>query len=363
MPLRGAAGGGMSASAELLEETGRGLNGSPLVAVDHLSRHFGLGGRRAHNVVRAVDDVSFAIPRGETFGLVGESGSGKSTLARLLVRLDRPTAGSVLFDDRDIFASPPHELRRLRREMQIVFQDPFASLNRRKTVEQIVSLPLRVHEPGMSRPLRAARVGELLELVGLRHEHASAYPRQLSGGQCQRVSIARALALGPKFVVLDEAVSAVDVSIQAQILNLLRDLQGRLGLTYLFVTHDLSVVRYMASTIAVMYLGRIVELGSRERLFESPLHPYTHALLASIPSGDPEDTAREHAAELVVRDAPGGGGLPSGCRFHPRCPLGQRELCRTVDPPLHERAPGHVVACHFPQTAESLLVEAARAAG
>jgi oligopeptide/dipeptide ABC transporter ATP-binding protein len=206
----------------------------------------------------------------------------------------------------------------------------------------------------MSRGERRQRVDELIELVGLRPEHARSYPRQLSGGQCQRVSIARALALGPKLVVLDEAVSAVDVSIQAQILNLLKDLQARLGLTYLFVTHDLAVVRYMADSIAVMYLGRIVEQGSREQLFQDPRHPYTHALLAAIPPAP----GAEVTPPLVLRDAPSGGTLPTGCRFHPRCPLGTRGICKTVDPPLEELAPGHRVACHFPQSADSLLVEA-----
>jgi oligopeptide/dipeptide ABC transporter ATP-binding protein len=327
----------------------------PLVSIQALTRYFPVGSKRSGRVVHAVDDVSLVLARGETLGLVGESGSGKSTLARLLLHLDTPTSGSVVFEGSDIFRITPGELRRLRREMQIVFQDPFASLNQRKTVEQIVSFPLRVHEPSLSRSERRARVNELIELVGLRPEHASSYPRQLSGGQCQRVSIARALALDPKLVVLDEAVSAVDVSIQAQILNLLKEIQGRLGLTYLFVTHDLAVVRYMASSIAVMYLGRIVEHGSREQIFETPRHPYTHALLASIPPppGTPPRT------ELVLRDAPTAGMLPTGCRFHPRCPLGTREICRTVDPPLHEVAPGHPVACHFPQSAESLLAEAA----
>jgi oligopeptide transport system ATP-binding protein len=329
---------------------------APLVSVEALTRHFHLGSKRSGRVVHAVDDVSFVLARGETLGLVGESGSGKSTLARLMLHLDTPTSGRVVFEGEDIFETTDSELRKLRREMQIVFQDPFASLNQRKTVEQIISFPLRVHQPSMGRKERSARVHELIDLVGLRPEHARSYPRQLSGGQCQRVSIARALALGPKLVVLDEAVSAVDVSIQAQILNLLKDLQSRLGLTYLFVTHDLAVVRYMASSIAVMYLGRIVEQGSREQLFEAPRHPYTHALLAAIPP----PPGVEAPPPLVLRDAPSAGTLPTGCRFHPRCPLGRRELCQTVEPPLQEVASGHTVACHFPQSAESLLVEAAR---
>jgi oligopeptide/dipeptide ABC transporter ATP-binding protein len=324
-----------------------------LVVVENLSRHFRLGGPRSKRIVRAVDDVSLELRRGETLGLVGESGSGKSTLARLLLRLDQPTSGAVRFESQDLFSASPRTLRRLRREMQIVFQDPFASLNKRKTVEQIISFPLIVHDRSLSKKERRTRVTELLELVGLRAQHAIAYPRQLSGGQCQRVNIARALALHPKLLVLDEAVSAVDVSIQAQILNLLRDLQQRLSLTYLFVTHDLAVVRYMANTIAVMYLGRIVESGPREALFANPQHPYTHALLASIPPepGSPSRT------QIALRETAGGDVLPAGCRFHPRCPLGTRETCQTVDPTLHASSFDHSVACHFPQSAESLAAE------
>ena len=330
--------------------------GATLVATEQLTRHFQLGRRRAGRVVHAVDGVSLGIDRGETLGLVGESGSGKSTLARLLLHLDKPTSGQVTFEGRDVFAASPRELRQLRRKMQIVFQDPFASLNRRQTVEQIVSFPLAVHEGSLGRDARRRRVSELLELVGLRQEHAAAYPRQLSGGQCQRVNIARALALHPSFVVLDEAVSAVDVSIQAQILNLLRELQQRLSLTYLFVTHDLAVVRYMATTIAVMYLGRIVERAPAEVLFAAPRHPYTHALLTAVPPppGAPAPVP------VVLKETEASDTVPSGCRFHPRCPLGAREVCRTVDPPEQPVGDGHTVACHFPQSAESLLAEAAR---
>jgi len=331
--------------------------GLPLVQAEDLTRHFRPGSRRSGRVVRAVDGVSLSIEKGETLGLVGESGSGKSTLARLLLHLDQPTAGSVAFEGRDVFATSSRELRELRRTMQIVFQDPYASLNRRKTVEQIISFPLVVHEPALDREARRRRVTELLELVGLRQEHAAAYPRQLSGGQCQRVSIARALALNPSFVVLDEAVSAVDVSIQAQILNLLRELQERLSLTYLFVTHDLAVVRYMATTVAVMYLGRIVELAPSDALFDEPKHPYTHALLAAIP---PPPGAAALPAAVVVQEADVSDTIPAGCRFHPRCPLGHRSICQTDDPPLHGVGDGHTVACHFPQSAESLLAEGSR---
>jgi oligopeptide/dipeptide ABC transporter ATP-binding protein len=330
-----------------------------LVVVESLSRHFPLD-KHGHQIVRAVDDVSFEIRRGETFGLVGESGSGKSTLARLLLRLDRPTAGRVVFDGIDIASLSPRELRKLRWRMQIVFQDPFASLNRRRSVEQTIEMPLRVHQPQLRSAERAARVRELLDLVGLRVSHATAYPRELSGGQCQRVSIARALAIRPEFVVLDEAVSAVDVSIQAQILNLLRELQERLGLTYLFVSHDLSVVRYMSNTIGVMYHGKIVELGSRQQLFSHPRHPYTHGLLASIPVPDPE--IERERAHVLVREEVTAGAEVLGCRFHPRCPLGTREICRTVEPPLDPLAPDHRAACHFPQSAESLARAAAEEA-
>jgi oligopeptide/dipeptide ABC transporter ATP-binding protein len=326
----------------------------PLVAVEDLHRHFRLGGSRSNQVVRAVDGVSLVIERGETFGLVGESGSGKSTLARLLLHLDKPTSGRVRFDGTDLTRVSPGDLRRLRRRMQIVFQDPFASLNRRRTAAETISMPLRVHRRDLKGSERSERVRELLELVGLRPSHADAYPRELSGGQCQRVSIARALALEPEFVVLDEAVSAVDVSIQAQILNLLRELQQRLGLTYLFVSHDLAVVRYMADELAVMYRGRILESGPRDRLFDNPLHPYTHALLASIPSGVTND-ARAHA---VIHEELTSDLEVEGCRYHPRCPLGARTICRKTDPPLDLVAPGHLAACHYPQTSESLRREA-----
>ncbi len=260
---------------------------APLIVAEHLVRCFRTPGG---GTVRAVDDVSFCVQRGETFGLVGESGSGKSTVSRLLLALDRPTSGRVTLAGTEVTGLPERRLRALRGEMQMVFQDPYAALNRRKTVEQIVGLPLQVHLKVGKRE-RAERVRDLLELVGLRPELAGRYPHEMSGGQCQRVGIARAIALKPKFVVLDEAVSAVDVSIQAQILNLLKDLQRRLGLTYVFVSHDLSLVRYMSDRIAVMKEGKVVELASRDALFTSPGHPYTVSLLEAVPVPDP---ARRH---------------------------------------------------------------------
>jgi len=322
-----------------------------IVAAEGLTRHFPLAGGAS---VRAVDGVSFDIRRAETFGLVGESGSGKSTVARLLLRLDEPTSGRVTVDGNDLFALSNRELRRQRRRMQIVFQDPFAALNRRKTVEQIVGLPLSVHL-GLRGQARAARVAELLDLVGLRRELAGRYPHQMSGGQCQRVGIARALALEPEFIVLDEAVSAVDVSIRAQLLNLLKDLQIRLGLTYLFVSHDLAVVRYMSSSVAVMYHGRIVEMGSRDRLFGDPMHPYTHCLMKAIPIPDPDQeraNARARAGGVVEPDA-----VPvEGCRFRHRCPLGALSpRCASEEPQLIQVAPDHQVACHYPQSPESVV--------
>ena len=269
---------------------------TPLVEVEQLSRHFSLG---RHDVHRAVDDVSLTIARGETFGLVGESGSGKSTLSRLVLGLDRPTAGTVRVAGRDLAALRGRELRAQRSQMQMVLQDPVAALNRRKTIEQIVGLPLQVHQRA-GRAARAERVRELLSLVGLPAAFASRYPHELSGGQCQRVGIARAIALEPALIVLDEAVSAVDVSVQAQILNLLRDLQRRLGLTYLFVSHNLAVVRYMSDTVAVMRQGRIVETGPRERLFARPEHPYTRELLAAVPEPVPPAPHHEDAPPAIA---------------------------------------------------------------
>ena len=320
---------------------------TPLVVVKDLVKVYGQNRGAGRGLVRAVDGVSFEIMPGETFGLVGESGSGKSTVARLVLSLERPTSGTVFFDGRDVHALAAGQLRSLRSQIQVVFQDPVGSLNRRKTVEQIISAPLVVHGV-KSASARQERVHELLDLVGLNHAHASRHPSHLSGGQCQRVGIARALALEPRLIVLDEAVSAVDVSIRAQILNLLRTLQERLGLTYLFISHDLAVVRYMASRLAVMYRGRIVEVGTREQLFREPQHPYTHALLQAIPNPDPT-AVRSRLQLLPLSDTDNSASALVGCRYRDRCPIGRDQpICGTVDPELAMGSIGHAVACHFP---------------
>jgi len=327
-----------------------------LVVVENLVKHY----RTGRQVVRAVDGVSFTIGRGETFGLVGESGSGKSTVARAILRLHEPTAGRVLFDGVDLGSLGPHELRRQRRLMQIVFQDPFASVNRRKTLSEIIAGPL-VFQGERDQPKIQARVARLFDIVGLSQAYAHRHPHEISGGQCQRVGIARALALEPSFVILDEAVSSLDVSVRSQILNLLKQLQRDLGLTYMFVSHDLAIVRYMASNMAVMYAGRIVEVGPRDELFERPQHPYTHALMGAIPVPDPE---RERAKTKVLTLEAGPALVDrGGCRYVARCPIGRsQEVCATVDPPLAAVGAGHAVACHFPQSAESVVAASAAAA-
>jgi oligopeptide/dipeptide ABC transporter ATP-binding protein len=317
---------------------------TPLVAVEGLVKVYAQGHGAGRRVVHAVDGVSFTIGAGETFGLVGESGSGKSTVARLVLRLERPTSGHIRFLGQDVQAMTGREVQGFRRSAQVVFQDPIGALNRRKTVEQIITAPMAVH--GVPSAERGARVRRLLDLVGLHPSHAARHPSSLSGGQCQRVGIARALALSPRLVVLDEPVSAVDVSVRAQILNLLRDLQAELGLTYLFISHDLAIVRFIASRLAVMYRGRIVELGSRERVFANPAHYYTEALLAAVPDpGRPMATFRSTPAdddEPVV-------AVGVGCRYRDRCPKGRNEpRCASDDPMLHEEGLEHLVACHYP---------------
>ncbi len=293
--------------------------------------------------VKAVDDVSLAIRQGETFGLVGESGCGKSTLGRVILRLQGATEGEVIYQGRDIHSLRGQELRKLREEMQIIFQDPFGSLNPRFLVKDIIGEPLRVHRNLSSKEIDD-RVVELMELVGLDASRRNRYPHEFSGGQRQRIGIARAIALNPKFIVADEAVSALDVSVQSQVINLLMKLQRELGLTFLFIAHGLNVVRHISDRVGVMYLGKLVEVGETETLFASPLHPYTAALLSAIPKPTP---GRKRERIVLQGDVPSPANPPSGCRFHTRCPFAQ-EQCSKVEPPLIEAAPGRQVACHFP---------------
>lgn len=313
-------------------------NNQQLVDVRGLVKHFPVEG--SDDVVRAVDGVSFAIMRGETLGLVGESGCGKSTVGRCLLRLIEPTAGKVTFDGRDVFSLGKSDLRQLRREMQIVFQDPYASLNPRMKVGDIVGEPLVIHKIG-TKSERRDRVAELLRRVGLDPDYRNRYPHEFSGGQRQRIGVARTLALNPKLIVADEPVSALDVSVQAQVVNLLQDLQKEFGLTYLFISHGLAVVEHISTRVAVMYLGRIVEIASAAELYLRPLHPYTQALLSAIPIPDPK---RGRERIVLQGDVPTPINPPSGCRFRTRCPIAIDE-CARIDPELREVSPGHAVAC------------------
>jgi oligopeptide transport system ATP-binding protein len=317
---------------------------SPLVEVSSLKKYFpvSLGLSRRSVRVRAVDDVTFDLKRGETLGCVGESGCGKSTLGRLIVRLIEPTEGDVRFEGESIYRLKSDALRRLRRNMQIVFQDPYSSLNPRMRVEKIIARPMEVH--GLLRGNDAKDiVGKLVERVGLSKKDLDRYPHEFSGGQRQRIAVARALSLEPEFLVLDEPTSALDVSVQSQILNLLKTLQSELTLTYLFISHNLSVVRHMSVRVAVMYLGRIVEIADSQTIFERPLHPYTKALISAIPVQDPE---RRKERVLLKGDPPSPVNPPSGCRFHPRCPVAVKR-CEEEDPQLREVESGHFVACHL----------------
>jgi len=323
---------------------------SALLELRDLKMHFpitrGVLWQREVGAVRAVDGVSLAVERGETLGLVGESGCGKTTIGRCIVRLYEPTDGEVVFDGRDVAHLGGRAMQPLRRRIQMIFQDPYSSLNPRMTVRQTLEEPLTTHGLAGGRAERAARVDELLGLVGLNPAVAERYPHEFSGGQRQRIGFARALAVEPDFVVCDEPVSALDVSIQAQILNLLRSLQRQLGLTYLFVAHDLAVVRHISDRVAVMYLGKIVEVAPRDALYERPLHPYTKALLSAVPVPDPEIELRRERI-VLHGDVPSPANPPSGCRFHPRC-LWARERCSREEPPLAPAdVPGQTVACHY----------------
>ena len=319
-----------------------------LLEVSDLVKHFHVGQgmrRRPAAVVRAIDGVSFSIRRGETLGLVGESGCGKTTTGRCILQLERATSGRIRFDGADITGMDQKGLRHVRRSMQVIFQDPYSSLNPRMSIGEIIAEPIKVHGLVTDKKKRGERVHELLAQVGLLSQHAGRFPHQLSGGQRQRVGIARALAMEPKLIVCDEPVSALDVSIQAQIINLLEDLQQRLGLTYLFIAHDLSVVRHLSDRVAVMYLGRIVEIADRQALYEDPLHPYTRALLSAVPIPDPKLEARRE--RTVLRgEVPSPLNPPPGCVFNPRCPIAI-DRCTAEIPPLREIKPGHWAACHL----------------
>lgn len=316
-----------------------------LLEVEKLKKYFpitgGIFGKQVGQV-KAVDEVSFAVKRGETLGLVGESGCGKSTTGRMLMRLIEPSEGKVIFDGQDVTALTGKELRKIRRELQMVFQDPFASLNPRHTVEKILEEPLIVHGIG-SKEERKKRVAEMLETVGLSSYHAKRYPHQFSGGQRQRIGIARALMTKPKLIIADEPVSALDVSIQSQVLNLMEDLQKEFGLTYIFIAHDLGVVRHISDRVGVMYLGRLVEITDGDSLYEDPLHPYTKALLSAVPVADP--TMRKEP-ELLKGDIPSPANPPAGCAFHTRCPACM-EVCKQERPQLREVKEGHFAACHL----------------
>ncbi|SCF14148.1 ABC transporter ATP-binding protein [Micromonospora mirobrigensis] len=326
------------------------VRGETILAVDNVVKHFpitrGVLLQRQVGAVKAVDGVSFELRRGETLGIVGESGCGKSTLARLLMRLETPTAGRAVLEGRDLFAAKGGELRRLRRNMQMVMQDPYTSLNPRMTVGDIIGEPFEIHPDAAPKGSKQKRVRELLDVVGLNPEHINRYPHQFSGGQRQRIGIARALALRPEIIVCDEPVSALDVSIQAQVINLLEQLQDEFGLSYIFIAHDLSVVRHISDRVAVMYLGRIVEIGTENEIYERATHPYTQALLSAVPVPDPD--ARENRNMIrLTGDVPSPADPPSGCHFRTRCWKAQ-EICATQDPATVPRAADpHPSACHF----------------
>lgn len=331
---------------------------NPLLDVKDLKMHFpltrGIIRQKVIGYVRAVDGISFTIERGQTLGLVGESGSGKTTIGRALVRLYRPTAGQILYDGSDLVNLQGTELWAMRRKIQMIFQDPFASLNPRYTIGSLISEPMHIYKIGSRQEIRD-RAEELMRVVGLRSEYFDRYPHEFSGGQRQRIAIARALAINPDFIVADEPVSALDVSVRAQVLNLLQRLQRQFHLTYLFVSHDLSVVRHVSDRIAVMYLGKIVELADRDELYTAPKHPYTKALLSAIPIPDPK-LERKRERHILSGDLPSPINIPSGCRFHKRCPMAE-DICRKEEPAF-ERKNGnaHFAACHFSDNVSSPLM-------
>jgi oligopeptide/dipeptide ABC transporter ATP-binding protein len=337
---------------------------SALVEVRDLVKHFpitqGLLIQRKVGAVQAVDGVSFDIAAGETLGIVGETGCGKSTTARLVMRLLKPTSGEIRFEGNDITNLKGASLKAVRREMQMIFQDPYSSLNPRKTIGSIIGDPFAIHGLEQGKGERKRAVQELMETVGLNPEHYNRYPHEFSGGQRQRIGVARALALKPKLLIADEPVSALDVSIQAQVLNLLRDLQREFGLTVVFIAHDLSVVRHMCDRVAVMYLGKIVEIGPGDALYGSPRHPYTGALLSAVPVADPSRHGEER--HLLSGDVPSPANPPSACRFHTRCPKAQ-DLCSTQEPLLEEMDSGTRAACHYPLTREEVAQIGVRSAG
>lgn len=322
----------------------------PLLHVEHLSKEFPVDSSvfsKEKKSVKAVDDISFDIFPGETFGLVGESGCGKSTTGRCIMRLTHPTGGKVLFNGEDVSAMHKKDLKRMRHDMQFIFQDPYASLNPRMTIGEIISEPLVIHGEMPDKTERMNYVRELLDVVGLNPEHINRYPHEFSGGQRQRVGIARAFALKPKLIICDEPVSALDVSIQAQVLNLLKDLQNQYGTAYLFIAHDLSVVQHISDRVAVMYLGNMMEVSDWKTLYAEPYHPYTQSLLSAVPVPDP-DMQRSRKRIILKGDPPSPIDPPSGCRFHTRCPIAC-EKCAQERPELREVAPGHYCACHFAQ--------------
>jgi oligopeptide transport system ATP-binding protein len=328
------------------EEDGHKL-GDDLIKIEGLKMHFpimrGFIFQRQVGAVQAVDGIDFSIKKGETLGLVGESGCGKSTAGRSILQLYKPTAGQVIFKGTDLTKLNPTEMRVMRKKMQMIFQDPYSSLNPRMTVGDIISEPLRVHSLGSDSKTRQDRVQELLQVVGLNPQFSNRYPHEFSGGQRQRIGIARALAVDPEFIVADEPISALDVSIRAQIINLMEDLQSEFGLTYLFIAHDLSVVRHICDRVAVMYLGKIVELADRTEIYENPLMPYTRALLSAVPIPDPLAEAKRERI-ILKGDVPSPINPPSGCHFHTRCPIAIA-ACSEIDPPLEQKAPGHWAAC------------------